>query len=187
MAREEGRKELIQAWFYDQVTLPAAVAATTTSLFTIPRGQAGKTNTQTNLTGPGGYFTGVKSLTIKSMVLIPQSLIPSVDMDGVLNGWGELRIEDKSYPQPFNLKMVAGGAQLFESVLSAAVAPAQFVASVGDGRIDNVLSFTRPYLITIAADEVFQLTLNWDAPGFTPTVPVRLLFIMWGRYTRSVL
>lgn len=187
MAREKGKKELLQAWFYDEVTLVAGTAYTTQALFAVSRG-AGvppKTNTQTNLTGPGGYFTGIKSLTIKSMVLIPESLIPVIDMNGVLNGNGILTIEDKPYPQPFNLKLVAGGTQLRE--FSRATPLPVPVASVGDGRIDNVLSFTRPYLITISSDEVFSLTLNWDAPGFIPTVNIRLLFVFFGRYTRSVL
>jgi len=191
MARVEGQKELIETALYDEFTFVVATTYTQISLFTIPRGAAGKTYANTNLTGPGGFLTGIKSMTIRSLALIPESPMTTANLRGMLNGWGALMIEDKPYPQPFNLKLLAGGPQMIQHMadLNAGAAATVLNAHVGDGRINNVLSFTRPYLITIAPNENFYVTLNWDVPG-APFIPAgvneRMLFVLYGRYARSV-
>src|SRR3990172_1524720 len=74
MSRIEGVKNVYQGWLYDSNVIAAAPAVTTELLyFVVPRGQGGKTATDTNL-DVGGQLTGVNAFQIRSWVVKMEDL-----------------------------------------------------------------------------------------------------------------
>jgi hypothetical protein len=187
MARVKGAKNVFQGWLYDTNILAAAVATTEQLYFVVPEGQAGKTASDTNME-VGGQLTGVNSFQIRSWVVKMQDLTPTADALLVQTGNFTLRINSVEIPDPLPIEMILGGASLLESVRepTGGGAPGDFRAISGPGNITNVLSFTRPFLVTLDPGDTFSVRLEW--PGaITTGVAVRLRVVFWGRRTKAVM
>jgi hypothetical protein len=176
---QERTKELLQTWAYDTVELTGT--PTSASLFQTPTGTSGKTRTDTNMKGTG-IFPGVQALTVRSLV-INIFHATSGDMSctdlGII-GWGyfALIINDRPFPDYFQIKNACGGANIVSSSTTRGV--------FGNGNIGNVLSFNDPFLVTIQPNDPFRVDLNWDAT-ITPSgsgTNMQLSVILYGRGTR---
>jgi hypothetical protein len=49
-----------------------------------------------------------------------------------------------------------------------------------------VLSFTRPFLVTLDPGDTFSVTVQFPG-GITPTESIRLRVILWGRRAKPVM
>ena len=185
IVRHSGKpeKQTDQAWLYDTNTVPAALT-TESRFFTVPEGQGGKTARDTNME-VGGQLTGVNAFQIRSWVVKMQDLTLTANALLIQNGAYTLTINSVQIPDPIPIEMVMGGASLLESVRGAAVAP-EFRSVAGPGNITNVLSFTRPFLVTIDPGDTFNVTLTWSG-GITPTETVRLRVLFLGRRTKPIM
>lgn len=183
MSRVKGAKNVYQGWLYDTNTIPAAV---TTELlyFVVPRGQAGKTASDTNL-DVGGQLTGVNAFQIRSWVAKMEDLTLTANAKLVQRGNFTLVINSTPIPDPIPIEFILGGASLLESVRGPAGAP-EFRAIGGPGNITNVLSFTRPFLVTLDPGDTFSVTIQFPG-GITPTETIRLRVILWGRRAKPVM
>jgi hypothetical protein len=184
MSRVKGAKNVYQGWLYDTNVLTAAVAATELLYFVVPRGQAGKSASDTNL-DVGGQLTGVNAFQIRSWVLKMEDLTLSANAKLVQRGNFTLVINSTPIPDPIPNEFILGGASILESVRGPAGAP-EFRAIGGPGNITNVLSFTRPFLVTLDPGDTFSVSVQF--PGsITPTEDVRLRVILWGRRAKPVM
>lgn len=185
MSRVKGAKNVYQAWLYDTNTVPATPSTTNeVRFFSVPEGQGGKTARETNME-VGGQLTGVNAFQIRSWVLKMQDLIPTADAQLIQNGSFTLMINSVEIPDPIPTEFVMGGASLLESVRAAGGVPGTYAAVAGPGNITNVLSFTRPFLVTIDPGDTFAVILTF--PGISPSVAVRLRVIMFGRRTKPIM
>jgi hypothetical protein len=185
MARVKGAKNVFQGWLYDTNTIPAGPTTTTELLyFVVPKGQGGKTASDTNME-VGGQLTGVNAFQIRSWVVKMQDLALSADAALLQNGNFTLRINSVDIPDPIPSEFIMGGASLLESVRGPAVAP-EFRSIAGPGNITNVLSFTRPFLVTLDPGDTFNVRIEYPG-GITPTEAIRQRVLFFGRRTRSVM
>jgi len=178
---QERTKELLQTWAYDTVTLSSATAVSSASLFQTPTGTSGKTRTDTNMKGTG-IFPGVQALTVRSIVITAFDSVSGTLLNSDLAqiGWGyfALIINDRPFPDYFQIKAAAGGA----NIVSASTTRGIF----GEGIINNVLSFNDPFLVTIQPNDPFRVDLTWDS-AITVTgssISTELSVILYGRGTR---
>jgi hypothetical protein len=184
MSRVKGAKNVYQGWLYDTNTIAAAPTTTTEVLyFVVPKGQAGKTNSDTNL-DVGGQLTGINSFQIRSWVLKMQDLTLTANAALLQAGAFTLRINSVDIPDPIPVEMILGGASLLESVRGPAASP-EFRSIAGPGNITNVLSFTRPFLVTLDPGDTFNARL--DFPAISPTETVRLRTVFFGRRSKPVM
>jgi hypothetical protein len=184
MSRVKGAKNVYQAWLYDTNTVPAAAAVTSEiRFFSVPEGQGGKTGIETNME-VGGQLTGVNAFQIRSWVLKMEDLTLSANAKLIQNGSFTLIVNSVEIPDPIPNEFVMGGASLLESVRGAAAAP-EFRSVAGPGNITNVLSFTRPFLVTLDPGDTFNVILRW--PAISPTETVRLRVIFFGRRTKPIM
>ena len=185
MSRVKGAKNVYQAWLYDTNTVSAAPTVTTEQRFySVPEGQSGKTSRETNME-VGGQLTGVNAFQIRSWVTKMEDLTLTANAKLIQNGSFTLIINSVEIPDPIPIEFVLGGASLLESVRGAAAAP-EFRSVGGPGNITNVLSFTRPFLVTIDPGDTFAVILQWPG-GISPTEAVRLRVIMFGRRTKPIM
>ncbi len=180
---QERTKELLQTWAYDTVTLSSALSAavSTSSLFQTPTGTSGKTKTDTNMKGTG-IFPGVQALTVRSLVITAFDSVSGTvsNTDLGLIGWGyfALIINDRPFPDYFQIKAAAGGTGIVCGSTTRGI--------FGNGTISNVLSFNDPFLVTIQPNDPFRVDLVWDTAisvtGSSNTT--ELSVILYGRGTR---
>jgi len=178
MARVVGQKEVVQSWLYDSFLLEAGTTYTSISLFQVPLGQAGKTYYDTNMV-TAGMLAGVNALTVKSVVFKVQDGIRFANMQGVLTSFGGLIINEKVYPDYLPMWALQGGASY------RCYAPPADNCFGGDASINNVMSFTRPFLFRIAPHEPFRWEIEFPG-GFEPTESFRVWIFMFGRRERAV-
>ena len=178
---QERTKELLQTWAYDTVTLSSATSFTSQTFFQTPTGTSGKTRTDTNMKGTG-IFPGVQALTVRSIVISAFDSVSGtiLNTDLALLGWGyfALIINDRPFPDYFQVKAAAGGANIVSASTTRGI--------LGDGAINNVLSFNDPFLVTIQPNDPFRVDMNWDA-AVTITgssTSTELSVILYGRGTR---
>jgi hypothetical protein len=184
MSRVKGAKNVYQGWLYDTNVIAAAVATTELLYFVVPRGQAGKSASDTNL-DVGGQLTGVNAFQIRSWVLKMEDLTLTANAKLVQTGNFTLVINSTPIPDPIPNEFILGGASLLESVRGPAGAP-EFRSVGGPGNITNVLSFTRPFLVTLDPGDTFSVSVQF--PGaITTTESVRLRVILWGRRAKPVM
>ncbi|HET6373930.1 MAG TPA: hypothetical protein VFG76_11525 [Candidatus Polarisedimenticolia bacterium] len=184
MSRVKGAKNVYQGWLYDTNTVPAATATTELLYFVVPRGQAGKSASDTNL-DVGGQLTGVNAFQIRSWVLKMEDLTLTANAKLVQTGNFTLVINSTPIPDPIPNEFILGGAALLESVRGPAAAP-EFRSIGGPGNITNVLSFTRPFLVTLDPGDTFSVSVQF--PGsVTLTESCRLRVILWGRRAKPVM
>jgi hypothetical protein len=185
MSRVKGAKNVYQAWLYDTNTVAAAPTLTTEQrFFAVPEGQGGKTARDTNME-VGGQLTGVNSFQIRSWVLKMEDLTKTGNAKLIQNGAFTMIINSVEIPDPIPIEFVMGGASLLESVRGAAAMP-EFRAVAGPGNITNVLSFTRPFLVTIDPGDTFAVILAWSG-GISPDESVRLRVLFLGRRTKPIM
>jgi len=185
MSRVKGAKNVYQGWLYDTNTVAAAPAVTTELLyFVVPKGQAGKTETDTNL-DVGGQLTGVNAFQIRSRVIKMQDETLTANALLIQIGNSTLIINSTPIPDPIPVEFILGGAALLESVRGPAAAP-EFRSIGGTGNITNVLSFTRPFLVTLDPGDTFNVTLRFPG-GISPTESIRLRWMMFGRRAKPVM
>jgi hypothetical protein len=170
MPRLAGKREVLSGWLYDAAVLPAAPAVTTqVTFFQQPIGQAGKTPLDTNMRSSSGFLPGVKSFVIKSILLKAADGRNADDVEAVIcTGYGEIRISDKPYPDPFPLWMIAGGTGVFESVRQGTGGAGDVRGTIGPGNIANLLKLHRLLSIPINTLEPFEVTFTWPG-GLTAT------------------
>jgi len=176
---QERTKELLQTWAYDSVELTGTPVSA--SLFQTPVGTSSKTRTESNMKGTG-IFPGVQALTVRSLVIsvFHQTSGDMSTADLGLIGWGyfALIINDRPFPDYFQIKAACGGANVVSSSTTRGI--------FGGGNIGNVLSFNDPFLVTIQPNDPFRVDLNWDAaidPSGSGTNQ-QLSVILYGRGTR---
>jgi len=150
----------------------------------VPRGQAAKTASDTNLE-VGGQLTGVNSFQISSWVMKMADLSLSADAQLIQGGNFTLLINSASIPDPIPVEFILGGASLLETVRGAAAAPENRVIA-GPGNITNVLSFTRPFLVTLDPGDTFNATVQFPG-GVTLTEAMRLRVMFFGRRTKPIM
>jgi len=185
VSRVKGAKNVYQGWLYDTNIVAAAPAVTTELLyFVVPRGQAGKTASDTNL-DVGGQLTGVNAFQIRSWVVKMEDLTLTANAKLIQRGNYTLIINSTPIPDPIPVEFILGGASLLESVRGPAAAP-EFRAIGGPGNITNVLSFTRPFLVTLDPGDTFSVVIQFPG-GISPTESVRLRVILWGRRAKPVM
>jgi len=185
MSRVKGAKNVYQAWLYDTNTVAATPVLTTEQrYFAVPNGQGGKTDRDTNMQ-VGGQLTGVNAFQIRSWVVKMEDLTVTANAKLIQNGAFTLVINSVEIPDPIPIEFVMGGASLLESVRGAAAAP-EFRSVAGPGNITNVLSFTRPFLVTIDPGDTFSVILAWTG-GISPTEAVRLRVLFLGRRTKPIM
>jgi hypothetical protein len=185
MSRVKGAKNVYQAWLYDTNTVPATPTVTTEQrFFAVPEGQGGKTSRETNME-VGGQLTGINAFQIRSWVVKMEDLTLTANAKLIQNGSYTLVINSVEIPDPIPIEFIMGGASLLESVRGAAAAP-EFRSVAGPGNITNVLSFTRPFLVTLDPGDTFGVTLAWPG-GISPTEAVRLRVIFFGRRTKPIM
>ncbi len=190
MSRVKGAKNVYQGWLYDTNTVAATPTTTTQVLyFTVPKGQAvsggaAKTAALTNL-DVGGQLTGVNAFQIRSWVVKMQDLTLSANARLVQGGAFSLLINSTLIPDPIPVEMILGGASILESVRAPAAAP-EFRSIGGPGNITNVLSFTRPFLVTIDPGDTFNVTMDFPG-GIAPTESIQLRVVLFGRRAKPVM
>jgi len=185
LSRVKGAKNVYQGWLYDTNVVAITPGVTTELLyFVVPRGQGAKTATDTNL-DVGGQLTGVNAFQIRSWVVKMQDLSLTADAQMIQGGNFTLVINSTPIPDPLPVEFILGGASLLESVRGPAVAP-EFRAVGGPGNITNVLSFTRPFLVTLDPGDTFSVIIQFPG-GISPTAAVRLRVILWGRRAKPVM
>ena len=185
MSRVKGAKNVYQGWIYDTNTVAAAPTVTTELLyFVVPKGQGGKTASDTNL-DVGGQLTGVNAFQIRSWVIKMRDLTLTANAILIQGGNSTLIINSTPIPDPIPVEFILGGASLLESVRGAAAAP-EFRSIGGTGNITNVLSFTRPFLVTVDPGDTFNVTVAFPG-GISPTEAVRLRWMMFGRRAKPVM
>ena len=100
MSRVKGAKNVYQGWLYDTNTVAAAPTVTTELLyFVVPKGQAGKTASDTNL-DVGGQLTGVNAFQIRSWVIKMQDLTLTANALLIQTGNSTLIINSTPIPDP---------------------------------------------------------------------------------------
>lgn len=150
----------------------------------VPEGQGGKTASDTNL-DVGGQLTGVNAFQIRSWVVKMEDLALTADAKLIQGGNFTLRINSVDIPDPIPVEFILGGAALLESVRGPAAAP-EFRSIAGPGNITNVLSFTRPFLVTLDPGDTFNAKIDFPG-GVTPVEAVRLRVLFFGRRTKPVM
>tara|TARA_Y100000310_G_C20585942_1_gene765408 strand:- start:747 stop:1319 length:573 start_codon:yes stop_codon:yes gene_type:complete len=190
MARVKGAKNVFQGWLYDTNIAAAGVVTTEMLYFVVPEGQANKTATDTNME-VGGQLTGVNSFQIRSWVVKMNDLALTADAQMVQGGNFTLRINSVEIPDPLPIEMILGGASLLESVRAPSIpvvpAAGEFRSIGGPGNITNVLSFTRPFLVTLDPGDTFSARLEFPGAVMLPTEAMRLRVVFWGRRTKAVM
>lgn len=184
MGRVKGAKNVYQGWLYDTNTIGTAAATTELLYFVVPRGQGAKTASDTNLE-VGGQLTGVNSFQIRSWVLKMQDQTTSANAALVQGGNFTLVINSANIPDPLPVEMILGGASLVETVRGPAGAAENRVIA-GPGNITNVLSFTRPFLVTLDPGDTFNSTISFPG-GIQPDETVRLRVVFFGRRTKPIM
>lgn len=184
MSRVKGAKNVYQGWLYDTVTVAATPTTTTEQLFfVVPKGQGGKTASDTNL-DVGGQLTGVNAFQIRSWVVKMQDMTLTANAALVQTGNFTLYINSTQIPDPIPVEMILGGAALLESVRGPAGAP-EFRSIGGTGNITNVLSFTRPFLVTIDPGDTFNCNITYPG-GIAPTETIRMRVVLFGRRAKPI-
>jgi len=122
---------------------------------------------------------------IRSWVIKMQDLTLTANAQLVQRGNSTLIINSTPIPDPIPVEFILGGASLLESVRGAAAAP-EFRSIGGTGNITNVLSFTRPFLVTLDPGDTFNVTLQFPG-GISPTEGIRLRWMMWGRRAKPMM
>jgi len=185
MSRVKGAKNVYQGWLYDTNIVAAAPVVTTEQLYyVVPKGQGGKTASDTNL-DVGGQLTGVNAFQIRSWVVKMEDLTITANAKLIQRGNYTLIINSTPIPDPIPVEFIMGGASLLESVRGPAAAP-EFRAIAGPGNITNVLSFTRPFLVTLDPGDTFNVVIQYPG-GISPTETVRVRVMMFGRRAKPVM
>lgn len=185
MSRVKGAKNVYQGWLYDTNTVAAAPAVTTEQLFfVVPKGQGGKTASDTNL-DVGGQLTGVNAFQIRSWVYKMEDLTLTANAKLLQIGNFTLIINSTPIPDPIPVEFIMGGAALLESVRGPAAAP-EFRSIGGPGNITNVLSFTRPFLVTLDPGDTFSVQVSFPG-GISPTETIRTRVMLFGRRAKPVM
>ena len=184
MSRVQGAKNVYQGWLYDTNTIAAGVATTEVLYYVVPRGQGGKTASDTNME-VGGQLTGVNAFQIRSWVVKMQDLVLTEDAQQIQGGNFTLIVNSSNIPDPIPLEFLLGGASLLESVRGPAGAP-ENRAIAGPGNITNVLAFTRPFLVTLDPGDTFSVIINF--PGaVTLAEDLRLRTMFFGRRSKPIM
>jgi len=201
MPRLTGKREIVTGWIYDAATLGVSGLSgrgfqipnpvDTWDAFQQPKGQAGKTFTQTNVEAGSGFLPGVKSFVIKSEVFKVEDCRLSDDVCKIIDGGNAtLKISEKSYPSPMPIWLFSGGTGLFDNVRSAAAAAGDIRATVGPGNIANVLKLHRALPVPINTLEPFVFEFRWQ-PAITigpqPTEDgIQVWVVLYGFLKRQV-
>jgi hypothetical protein len=190
-----GVEDYISQPIYDSVSFAAAAAFTQQTMFQQPRGQAGKTLAQTNMTGPG-FLPNPQRLILRALrVFIANGTAP-VDMFNMLQNVSiQLILGTKPYFLGFLGLLTAGCGAMVTAAAQVGVAPAGsaplFSTSNGQPDQRNVFALNQP--ITIEQGETIQVILNPDvafnfaAAGANPAgVGTTLFVILDGDLYRGV-
>jgi hypothetical protein len=175
MPRLSGKREVVAGWLYDFARLgapPDEVAAIPNPVgewdaFLQPKGQAGKTFTQTNMDSGSGFLPGVKSFVIKAELFKVEDGKFSNDVALIIDsGHATLKISEKAYPSPMPIWLFAGDTGIFDDVRSASLVPGDIRATVGPGFNSNVFKLFGALPLPINTLEPFVFEFRWQ-PAIT--------------------
>lgn len=166
----------ITAELWDSITLE--VAAVTATLFTVPKGQAGKTIYETNLV-QGGQVPLGQSFEVLAVGWNVLPDVAPVDVIALSKAYWELVVSEKMWAEG-HLFDTGGGSGLFFSGHAADLTPDMTVMSTGAPVSNNLKQFDRA--IPIQAGESFYVNVTWPvAPGVK-----KFWFKLHGRLTRAI-
>ncbi len=190
-----GVEDYITQPIYDSVSFAANAAFAQQTMFQQPRGQAGKTLAQTNMTAPG-FLPNPQRLILRALrVFISNNTVP-VDMVNMLQNVSvQLILGTKPYFVGFLGLLSAGCGAMVTAAAQVGTAPAGsaplFATSNGVPDQRSVMTLNQP--ITIEQGETIQVMLNPDvafnfaAAGANPAgVGTTIFVILDGDLYRGV-
>lgn len=165
----------ITAELWDSIT-PGAAAVNAT-LFTVPKGQAGKTIYETNLV-QGGQVPLGQSFEVMAVGWNVLADVASADVIALSKAYWELIISDKMWAEG-HLFDTGGGSSIHYTGAAGSLS-VDDMTSTGFPVGNNLKQFDR--LIPIQAGESFYVNVTWPvAPG-----EKKFWFKLHGRLTRSI-
>jgi hypothetical protein len=190
-----GVEDYITQPIYDSVSFAAGAAFAQQTMFQQPRGQAGKTLAQTNMTGPG-FLPNPQRLILRALRVFISNNTAPVDMVNMLQNVSiQLILGTKPYFLGFLGLLTAGCGAMVTAAAQLGTAPAgaapTFSTSNGQPDQRNVFALNQP--ITIEQGETIQVILNPDvafnfaaAGANPPGVGTSLFVILDGDLYRGV-
>ncbi|MBZ5522255.1 MAG: hypothetical protein LAP21_08435 [Acidobacteriia bacterium] len=159
-----GIEDYISQPIYDSVSFAAAAAFAQQTMFQAPRGQAGKTLAQTNMTIAGSLPNPQRLILRALRIFISNSTVPTDMFNLLQNVSVTLNIGTKPYFLGFLGLLSAGCGAMVTAAAQVGTAPAGsaplFATSNGLPDQRSVFSLNQP--ITIEQGEPFQVILNPD-------------------------
>jgi len=176
MAQVMPARSEITAELWDSITPGAAAVAVT--LFTVPKGQAGKTIYDTNLVQSGQVPLGQAF----EVMAVGWNVVPDkapADVIALSKAHWELIISDKMWAEG-HLFDTGGGSGVYYSSVDTGAAVATGITNTGFPVGNNLKQFDRA--IPIQAGESFFVNITWPvAPG-----EKEFWFKLHGRLRRSI-
>lgn len=159
-----GVEDYITQPIYDSVNFAQAAAFTQQTMFQQPRGQAGKTLAQTNMTSPG-FLPNPQRLILRALrVFISNGTVPADMFNLMQNVSITLTLGTKPYFLGFLGLLGAGCGAMVTAAAQVGTAPAGSapVFSTSNGVPDQRSIFALNQPITIEQGETIQVILNPD-------------------------
>lgn len=159
-----GIEDYISQPIYDSVSFAAAAAFAQQTMFQAPRGQAGKTLAQTNMTIAGSLPNPQRLILRALRIFISNGTVPSDMFNLLQNVSVTLNIGTKPYFLGFLGLLSAGCGAIVTAASQVGTAPAGSapVFSTSNGLPDQRSVFSLNQPITIEQGEPFQVILNPD-------------------------
>jgi len=159
---------------WDSITLEAADVVAT--LFTVPKGQAGKTLYETNMVQGGQLPKGYK-YQIMALSWHVEADMAVADAVALSKGTYEVYVSDKVWAEGQFLTLGSGGGVTFDSDGAAA---AVLAVRFGTAMSNNLKQLSRA--IPLDASEGFRVECRWPA---APTV-LKFWFVLHGELQRGL-
>jgi len=173
IAVSDGSQITYELW--DSITLGAA--AVNATLFTVPKGQAGKTSYDTNMVQAGQLPLG-QSFEVLALSWVVEADLATASVIALSKAYYELIVSDKMWNEGHLLD--TGGGSGVHYTGAAGSLSTDDVTTTGFPVASNLKQLDRA--IPIQAGEAFRVDFEW------PTAPTALKFFfkLHGRLTRSI-
>lgn len=161
-----GVEDYVSQPVYDSASFAQGAAFAQQTMFQQPRGQAGKTLAQTNMTGPG-FLPNPQRLILRALrVFIANNTVPTDMVNLLQNVSIQVTLGTKPYFLGFLGLLTAGCGAMVSAAAQVGTAPAGsaplFATSNGVPDQRNVFALNQP--LTIEQGEPIQVLLNADVP-----------------------
>lgn len=164
---------IITQELWDSITLEAADVQAT--LFTVPKGQAGKTLYETNMI-QGGQLPRGWEFQVMALSWHVEADKPLVSATALCKGTYELHVSDKIWSEGLLTTLPSGGGLTFDSDFGAAMIAVRF----GAANMRNLKQLSRA--IPIKEAEGFRVEIRWPA---APDV-AKFWFVLHGELQRGL-